>query len=165
MVVLDIPENSMKKLIILLLSFISISVCYGNNFYNDSIMKEICAQDAIKDSTIQHKIDYAFSELIKDCILDNPLNIQQYDYLSRNYDKLDKKDIALYFYLSYNYYIEEKDAKYSIAEYFLTQAVKYDPTNKVYIKKLIQLLLSFKDYKATKKYCNKLFKLEQSRNM
>ena len=31
MVALDIPENSMKKLIILLLSFISISVCYGNN--------------------------------------------------------------------------------------------------------------------------------------
>lgn len=165
MVVLDIPENSMKKLIILLLSFISISVCYGNNFYNDSIMKEICAQDAIKDSTIQHKIDYAFSELIKDCILDNPLNIQQYDYLSRNYDKLDKKDLALYFYLSYNYYIEEKDAKYSIAEYFLTQAVNYDPTNKVYIKKLIQLLLSFKDYKATKKYCNKLLKLEQDKTI
>lgn len=154
----------MKKFVITFIVSIVVICGYGNEINNDSIMKLYCAQDAITDSTLSNKIDYAFSKLIKDYFTFEPLDENQLYFLMDNEKKMSKKDRGLYYYVFYLYYISEDDnSNQIIATYLLKEAAKLDPKNKHYINLLVQTSLNEKNYSQTKKYCKLLSRVENDK--
>lgn len=154
---------NMKKLVLTFILSIVVICSYGNKINNDSIMKLYCAQDAITDSALSNKIDYAFSKIIKDYFTYEPLDNNQLSFLMGNEKNMSKKDRALSIFVFYLYYTSAENSNQILANELLKEAVKLDPTNKHYLNLLIQNSLNENNYSQTKKYCKLLSRVENDK--